>query len=78
LYEEATNARKNFLSEEMPCIDFSLPKHDFIEKSKRPIRIFKTVVGRVLRINHNLSKFKNAFYIIDSLKKVNIFILISK
>ena len=70
MYKEARLAKKFFASEDMPCIDFCLPKHDFIEKSKRPIRIFRTVVQRLLRINHNLGKFANAFDIIEKMKKV--------
>ena len=70
LYKEARLAKKFFASEDMPCIDFCLPKHDFIQKSKRPIRIFRTVVQRLLRINHNLGKFANAFDIIEKMKKV--------
>ena len=72
LYEEINIAKKRFLDDEMPCIDFSLPKHDFMEKSKRPMRIFRTVVQRVMRINQNLDKFADAFEIIESLKKVKL------
>lgn len=42
-----------------------------MEQSKRPIRIFRTVVQRIMRINKNLGKFADAFEIIESLKKVN-------
>lgn len=72
IYDEVKKAKDFFLSESMPCIDFCIPRHTYIAKSRKPYEVFRTVVHRLLRINQNLGTFSNAFDIIEQIKTVSI------
>lgn len=68
LYIEINEAKKYYVKESVPYVDFCMPKAKI--EGKKPLQVFRHAVARLVKINRNLSKFMDAFEIIKLLKEL--------